>query len=394
MRHYIILLMSFAALCIVAPAQNIGQSLFKSFKLTTADPQAAREQLSAGNYADAQLAYEACLSVARDNRSAGVGVDGDLVGEYALTLALQGKHELALLNADRARALGAAFGDWYSHQVLKLAGCYDQAILLSDVKVPSWVDARLQSSLKTMGSQVPAYEPLVERTDLRRVYALQSSRQTIQALALMHVLIKEYPDVAVLRSSYSNLCEQLGNTSAAIGELQNAIAGMPSSDPGRAVAERHLQELEAKRYDTPRKLSWIENHEARFIWYVGGSIAKKTYSLNTRFGIHTRKHWSASANAGVSLVDKNVTGSVGLSGFYTWRILVFGQGLTYRFGKNTNSFNWSPSVGLTFINSSQTSSFDVTIGAHVPFSGGGKTSIYLSLGKTFYFDINPKKKLQ
>ena len=376
----------------IASAQSVGDMIKGTFKYQETDVTQARESFRAGRYDEAVARYESCIAHAQANRSPSHGVDGNMVGEYSMVLALQGKHELALLNADRARALGATWGDWYGQQVLKIAGCDKVASAFSQPTTPAWLIEKEISALESNYSHVPKLEQVVTRSDLRRFYALQSSGQTVQALALMDALMKTYPDVAVLHSSYSDLCEQMGNARLAASELQTAVSLMDANDPSRTVVNEHLRELQLSQNKAPEKLSWLQKQEARFIWYVGGTVAKKSYSLNTRLGLYTKDHSSYSINLGASLIDKKFGGNIGLSYFYTLNKLVFGSGLTYQFSKDSHVVSYSPSIGLTFLNASQTSSFDIMLGAHIPFTGGGKTNIYLSLGKTFYFDVNFKKK--
>lgn len=375
-----------------ASAQSVGDLVKGTFRYQETDVTQARESFRAGRYDEAAARYEACIAHAQANRSPSHGVDGNMVGEYAVVLALQGKHELALLNADRARGLGATWGDWYGQQVLKIAGCDDVAQAFSQPATPTWLIAKEVSELESRYSQVVKLEQVVTRSDLRRFYVLQSSGQTVQALALMDALMKTYPDVAVLHSSYSDLCEQMGNARLAASELNTAVSLMDANDPGRTAANEHLRELQLIQNKASEKLSWLQKQEARFIWYVGGTVAKKSYSLNTRLGLYTKNHSSYSINVGASLIDKKFGGNIGLSYYYTFHKLVLGSGLTYQFSKDSHVVSFSPSIGLTFLNASQTSSFDITLGAHFPFTGGGKTSLFLSLGKTFYFDVNLKKK--
>lgn len=391
---YLALVASFLLSVLPIEAQKTGTSISSMILGEKTDPTEARNALCSGEYEQAVTLYGYLVEKARSNRSAGKGVGGDLLGEYALALALSGQMELALVNADRARLLGAANSDWYSAQVLSLAGEANMAQALPKGFAPTWIPYTVTDYLATLVPAESQINFVVQPSDLRRFIALQNSGQITQALSLMGALLAAYHDVPAVQGCYSDLCEQLGNYDLAAQHLRKAIALMPVTDPERPLAEQHARQLDTQLNRQPQPMNWIARNQVRFIWYFGGSVAKKLYAVNTRFGLYARQHWSASANLGANIADENVTGNVGLSGYYTLNFFVLGAGLTYQFGKNINNLSFSPSVGLTFLNASQTSSFDVTIGAHVPFVGSGKTSVFLSIGKTFYFDFNPKFKKQ
>ena len=126
----------------------------------------------------------------------------------------------------------------------------------------------------------------------------------------------------------------------------------------------------------------------KLMTYVGASAAKDMYSLNGRMGLYTSNKFSASLNVGLNYAGEKFSGSIGVSGYKAWGIFVCGLGITDMFGKDMNTFSLTPSVGLSFLNKRQTSSFDITLSGYVPFSSDQEFSYSISIGKTIYFDLN------
>ena len=126
----------------------------------------------------------------------------------------------------------------------------------------------------------------------------------------------------------------------------------------------------------------------KMMTYVGASAAKDFYSLNGRMGLYTSNKFSASVNVGLNYASEELSGSIGVSAYKAWGIFVGGLGITDMFGKETNTFSLTPSVGLSFLNKSQTSSFDIMVNGYVPFSSEQKFTYSISIGKTIYFDLN------
>ena len=149
-----------------------------------------------------------------------------------------------------------------------------------------------------------------------------------------------------------------------------------------------VNELKAKFENA----SWLKRllgvNPPKLMTYVGASAAKDMYSLNGRVGLYTSNKFSASLNVGVNYASEEFSGSIGVSGYKVWGIFVGGLGITDMFGKDTNTFSLTPSIGLSFLDKSQTSSFDIMVNGYIPFSSEQKFSYSISIGKTIYFDLN------
>ena len=157
------------------------------------------------------------------------------------------------------------------------------------------------------------------------------------------------------------------------------------------IFQNHLMKVNEKKARF-ENASWMKRllgmNPPKMMTYVGASVAKDMYSLNGRLGVYTSNKFSASLNVGANNASKEFSGSIGLSASKAWGVFVGGIGISDMFGKNSNNLSLSPSVGLSFLNKSQTSSFDIMVNGYVPFSSDQKFSYSISVGKTIYFDLN------
>lgn len=341
----------------------------------------------------------------QNNRKTGSGVDGTFLAEYAYALALHHDFEAALMNIDRARMVGTKYGDFYASQVLTLIGYTDPAQqLMKQAKMPDWINGiyqGLNEKYKTMGS---TYRPVASinrdapETALKRANKLAANRQTIQAIALFEELAAIYPKTYIIYIDYSTVWESLGNYAYAAHLLQKGIDLMPEESgienplqQNKQIFQNHLAKVNQMKASF-ENASWLKRllgmNPPKMMTYVGASAAKDFYSLNGRMGVYTSNKFSASLNLGLNYASEEFSGSIGVSAYKAWGIFVGGLGVTDMFGKDSNTFSLTPSVGLSFLNKSQTSSFDVMVNGYIPFSSDQKFSYSISVGKTIYFDLN------
>ena len=229
-------------------------------------------------------------------------------------------------------------------------------------------------------------------TALKRANKLAANRQTIQAMALFEELVGIYPTTYIIYVDYSTVWESLGYYAYAAHLLQKGIDLMPQeSGDNKQIFQNHLTKVNdmKARFENA---SWMKRllgmNPPKMMTYVGASAAKDMYSLNGRVGLYTSNKFSASVNVGVNYASKEFSGSIGVSGYKAWGIFVCGLGITNMFGKDSNTFSLTPSLGLSFLNKSQTSSFDIIVNGYVPFSSEQKFTYSISIGKTIYFDLN------
>lgn len=332
------------------------------------------------------------VSQSQSQRNAGHGVSGELLAEYSYALALHHDFEAALMNIDRARMVGTKYGDFYAAQVLTLMG-YDKAAqqLMKQAKVPDWINGIYQG-LNEKYRTVASINRDAPETALKRANKLAANRQTIQAMALFEELAAIYPNTHIIYVDYSTVWESLGYYAYAAQLLQKGIGLMPQEqNENKQIFENHLAKVNEQKARF-ENASWLKRllgmNPPKMMTFVGASAAKDMYSLNGRLGVYTSNKFSASLNVGVNYVSEELSGSIGVSGYKAWGVLVGGLGITDMFGKDQNTLSLTPSVGLSFLNKSQTSSFDIMVNGYIPFSSEQKCSYSISIGKTIYFDLN------
>lgn len=378
-------------LTLLARGQSIG-SLFeglvpqkKDFKIIQSNIKNYKIELALEQYAQSVQNVE-------KRRNAGHGVSGDLLAEYAYVLALHNDFEAALMNIDRARMVGTKYGDFYAAQVLTLMG-YDKAAqqLMKQAKTPEWIDGIYQG-LNEKHQTTASINRDAPDVALKRANKLAANKQTIQAMALFEELAALYKDTYIIYVDYSTVWESLGYYAYAANLLQKGIDLMPQEEnENKQIFLSHLTKVNGMkaRYENP---SWTKRifgmNPPKLMTYVGASAAKDMYSLNGRMGLYTSNKFSASLNVGLNYAGEKFSGSIGVSGYKAWGIFVCGLGITDMFGKDMNMFSLTPSVGLSFLNKRQTSSFDITLSGYVPFSSDQEFSYSISIGKTIYFDLN------
>lgn len=345
-----------------------------------------------GDISNALQRYSKTIEITQNERNSGQGVSSNLLAEYSYVLALHHDFEVALIYIDRARMMGAKYGDFYAAQVLTLMGYNDAAQqLMKQTKVPEWINGIYQGLNEKYRTTASINRDAPE-TALKRANKLAANRQSIQAMAMFEELAAIYPNTYIIYVDYSTVWESLGYYAYAANLLQKGIDLIPQEqNENKQIFWNHLIKVNQMRASS-ENASWIKRllgmNPPKLMTYVGASAAKDMYSLNGRMGIYTSNKFSASVNVGLNYASKEFSGSVGVSAYKAWGILVGGIGITDMFGKGMNKFSLMPSVGLSFLNKSQTSSFDIMLNGYIPFSSEQKFCYSISVGKTIYFDLN------
>ena len=397
MRIYVIFLFFTVWIVDTSSAQTVKEMLDsfnpKAVTLQTVD---IRKQLLEEQLEVAIRGYKRLITLAQEGRNAGKGVDGDLLAEYAYALALNKIYDGALLNIDRARTLQAKHADFYTGQILSLMDYPDMAeFFVKGAEEPEWLMAVYQEWNRKYKS-TPVLNGEEYSIALQRANKLAAKKQSIQAIVIMRELEDNYPDVFLTYICSSAVWETLGYEEAAVKQLEKGLACMKpedTSEENKKNYEAHLEWLKirvVKKKSTFNKL--IKRYEPQFMVYAGGTIAKSTFSINSRLGFYTNNRVSASLNIGISRISSETYGNIGFSGYKTWGIFMAGLGVNEQFGGGNNVFSLAPSVGLSFLNKSQTSSFDIMLNCYLPFKSGANVTYGISIGKTFYFNFNGLKK--
>lgn len=400
-------LITIVVLCVLfvqnsfAQTGNIVEAITRSFSKDK--PVYNREALGlllADRIPEAVIAYSEAIDLARNDRTVGSGIDGDLIGEYAYALALNHDFEAALVNIDRSRALSAVYKDFYASQVLFIMGFNNASAVLgarADIPPSMAGSYAVLSGKYAMRAHVSGLAP---SESLTRANQLAARGQSIQAIALYEELMEAFPAEPLIFISASTVWESLGQYEYASLLLGKGISLTPQTANTRdrvATLNSHLYELNHVQHQAQEPQSWfkenvIGDQPPRLMAYGGSTIASGMFSLNARLGMMTSKQYSASLNTGLNFSGGSMSGSIGISAYKTWNVFVFGAGINDMFSKGSNVLSLSPSVGLSFPDKDRSSSFDIMLNLYVPFSSKASMNYSLSIGKTFYFDYNLKKR--
>jgi len=119
--------------------------------------------------------------------------------------------------------------------------------------------------------------------------------------------------------------------------------------------------------------------------YTGGMIAPSLVTINGKIGYYLSGASNASFDFGVTQASGSTSLNLGLSGYFRKNVLVAGAGLLMNSGNGTSLLSVKISLGISFINKSQTSGLDVFIDGTAGLKKGSLTTIGLSIGKSMYF---------
>jgi len=389
MKH-IIIYISIGLFSLNISAQSISDVLMGNRNTNLGDWNEARTALESGDIPKALILYSQAIETSKENRNSGRGVSSELLAEYAYTLALQHDFDASLLNIDRAYNLGCKYYEFYSSQILTLMGYEEASIEMSkDAKVPEWINGLYQKLTSENKSTVTINVDNPEET-LKKANKLGADGQYTQSIVMFEDLKNAYKDVNIVYIDYSTVWETLGHLSYAAKLLKQGI-DLIELEENKQAFSKHLSDLTqsaAVIESMPFTKKLLGAGMPKMMIYVGASAAEDNYALNGRMGIYTSNKFSASLNLGLNYGNEKFSGTIGMSVYKAWGIFMCGIGISDQFTDETNTFCLSPSVGLTFLNKSQTSSFDFTISSYIPFTSDGKVSYNFSIGKTIYFDIN------
>ena len=173
-------------------SQIIEKKVNKQNYISTNFHNDAQLNLKMGDIDKALIYYAQAVKLAQSQRNSGRGVSGELLSEYAYTLALNNDFEAALINIDRARMLGTKYADFYSAQILSLMG-YDKAAeqLMKQAQIPNWINGIYQGLTPKYTTTMTINQDSPEKA-LTRANRLAANKQKIQAMALFEELTIRY----------------------------------------------------------------------------------------------------------------------------------------------------------------------------------------------------------
>lgn len=378
-------------------AQSAGKIISRYFQKSDVEKRTSAQTLiRQERFENALFLYKELIDSAQAKRVVGREMEGDLLAEYAYALALNHNFELALMYIDRSWALAAKNRDFYTSNILFLMGHKEAASQFAQKSgVPSWAKGFYDeyNEKYTVNGTIGTGNA---ENDMKRAYMLTANNQYIQAIALYEELIRQYPSVGVLYINESAALEKTGKLDYAATLLKKGISLTPvtstlSSD--KLVYENHLQKIESSAFKLTHP-TWLQHlfgtETPKMMIYGGAGLGASQYTLNARAGVYTSNRISGSLNLGLTHANEELAYNLGLAGYKTINIFMFGVGINNMITKEYKIWNLAPSVGITLMNEAQTTSYDLTLSFNIPFSKDKTLSYSITLGRTIYVNLNNK----
>lgn len=319
-----------------------------------------------------------------------------LNSEFAYALALGGIYDAALSQLDRTRAFVAvtAETEFFSAEVLGLMGFEGLASEFRAYFVkgntPAWISSKapeFHDRYRRTTIIAPSGTEIADMFKQANIFAARNS--VLQSIAMFEEITTLYPAEYLPYLGYSIALEKAGLLNSSEEALRNAIEIIgqdAEQQDAREVFERRLSALEGKAEAVPQVISTTANEtfSPRMMAYGGGYVASSFISLNAKAGVFFTEENYATIEGGMTNSGNNMYASLGMSFYDRKGIYVMGAGITTNIG-TTAMFYAKISVGLSFMNKSRTSSFDIFLDGKAPLKKGYPTMMGLSIGQSFYF---------
>lgn len=347
----------------------------------------ARQAIVNENFNDAIYIYANIIAYQKQNRTQGNRVSPDILAEYAYALALAGAQQSAWVNTDLSLNL-----KFPSTNTSYLIGCIFSLTGLEKFaepyikygKQPEWLNDKGQYLLDKYHSRnllsIPQYQNAVTQ-----ILQCISDSRFIEALAYSSRLTELYPNLSSSWLLQSSVLQKMNFNIYALQSYQQGIAlNECGSLPGMTEQLASLQKKADKKGNVMRE------YQIRAMVYGGLSYANRTTSITGRGGIYEGP-FSFSANLSIGIPKSgDVSSNIGMSLYYNYGRTFMGFGLSENIVGSTTTLTISPTVGLSFLNASRSSSIDVSLSWNIPCRKGMSSTLGISIGKTFYFNINGK----
>lgn len=349
----------------------------------------ARRALISEDFNKALYLYQAIITSQQNNRSQGSQVNNEIMAEYAYTLALTGAQQPALINIDLALNLmpPSASVYYYVGSILDVIGFDDIAGPYKKAgKSPKWMLGKDEMLNNKYRSPILLN---IERTDraIEHITKCLTEERYIEAICYATRLTQLDPDSQAAWLLQSAVFEKIGCYTFAFDSFKK---GMSIGDnTGKPGVENQWEYLTKK---SQKKGNSVSAWQPGYMVYGGLGCSNKTTYFTGRYGIYSGP-LSMSANMSLGIPSHGeCTYYAGISCFYNIGKLFTGLGFGLDCIGASTTFTFSPTVGLSFINAKRTSSFDISVAWSIPCKSGIKSSLDISIGKTFYFNSNSKSK--
>lgn len=351
------------------------------------DIEEARHAVLSEDFDKALYIYGNIIESQKERRAQGTQVDNGLMAEYAYLLALVGAQEAALVNIDLALNLKWPSPTiyYYVGSVMELVGFGDlSAPFVKIGKQPSWLHGKGPDLNKRYKAPVLL---TIERTDYAMRHITQCIRENryVEGLCYATYLTRLVPDMQGAWLLQSAAFEKLGCYTFALQSYEKGIALSSEENlPGMAAQVAYLKKKSLKTGNVPA--TWQMTAMA----YGGLTYSNHSTSINGRYGVSSGP-LSMSVSMSINIPEHgDFSYYAGLSGFYNIGKVFGGLGMGLQTNGSATTFTLSPTLGISFINSRRTSSFDISMAWNIPCRAGMKSALGISIGKTFYFNLNGK----
>jgi tetratricopeptide (TPR) repeat protein len=358
--------------------------------------QKARDLILAENINEAIASY--AQLILKDSTNA------TLLAEDAYALALGGIYEAALLRLDRSWSIQANSADvnYLTGQVFALMGYKDITDEIwkpsEKYNTPAWVASKAQMLLDKYKSVKPVVS-IKNREELLSGFKLANELAAknlyFQAIALFSQITYLYPNEYVPYIGYSITMEKTGALGKSAQTMEKAISliGNNGQDMEKKQSlEQRLAYIRQKMTLLPagslpglNQMIMPIGEIPQMMAYVGIMTSPSYTNLNSRIGYFLTGSSNASLDFGFTNSDGIKSTSLGLSVYERSKFFVSGVGFQLASAGGSTAFNLKLSVGLSIMNRSRTSSFDLFLDGYSGVKKGSLTTFGLSIGKGIYF---------
>lgn len=380
---------------VVTFTTSYSQSLFSFIKKGTSNSvsssltlEMAHNAVLSEDFNKAIEIYNVLIDNQKKDRSQGSQVNNELLAEYAYVLSLAGAQEMSLINIDIAQNLDIPKPViyYYIGSILEINGFGELSAPYNSVaKQPNWLQGKGNDFNKKYRS--PIILPLDNPTDaINHITGCIKESRLIEALCYSTYLTKIMPKMQSGWLLQSAVLEKLGFYEYALNSYEKGMELSQEILPGMDTQLSFLKDQSSKKGNS------VKTWQLQSMIYGGLSYSNDNFSINGRYGIYAGK-FSYSANLSLSIPSHGDTSFyTGLSCYYNINKFFTGMGVGWSTSASSSTLTLSPTVGMSFINSKRTSSFDISLGLNVPCQSGMSTSLMLSIGKTFYFNSKGNSK--
>ena len=351
-----------------------------------ATSQDARNMVLKENFKEAISVYSQLIS--KDT------TDVYLNSEFSYALALAGVYDAALFNLDKIRKDAESDPEinFYAAQVLSLMG-YEQLSAefektVGKISIPGWIASKApefilkyKRTAKIDDSSAP--DRLVSM--FKQANYLTAQNFTLQSIAMFEEITISYPGEYLPYLGYSIALERAGMYERSAIVVEQALV-LVNENPLDTATKQVLDErLASIQNNILKEKAGIETAAPGIMAYGGGYVSSSYTSVAAKFGIYYSAANYAAVEMGFASAGGNNYLNLGLTTYKREKIFVVGAGLTSNLGGGVALFYGKISVGLSFMNKKNTSSFDIFLDGKVPLKKGYSTTVGLSIGQSIYF---------